>query len=201
MPAYWAVQRPPAQSELPVGDTEDGHAWIGAVNPTLTITEFSDYQCPFCQRGHEHMRQILEDHPDDVRLIHVHFPLDNACNSTMSRQMHPNACLYARMAFCGQQQGKFWDVNDYLFANGRRRTAITVDELAEETGLRRDVLAACVRSKAAEGAVAGDLGRGRAVGVRGTPTFVIDKNVYVGGVPEEVLDKALRQRISSPDDF
>jgi predicted DsbA family dithiol-disulfide isomerase/uncharacterized membrane protein len=199
IPDYWTLQRPPTASTLPAGDTADGHAWIGATTPVLEVTEFSDYQCPFCQRGHEHIRQLIDQHPDEIRLIHVHFPLDLSCNATMTRQMHPNACLYARLAYCAQQQGKFWDVNDYLFANGRRRTAVTVDEVAEESGLRRDVLAACVKSNAAERAIAADLELGRSLGIRGTPTFVIDKKAYVGGIPAEVLDRALVRRVRSPD--
>ncbi len=197
IPSYWAAQRPPLASKAAVGDTDEGHPWIGAKNPLVEIIEFSDYQCPHCQRGHDELRRLLEEHPETVRLVHHHYPLDNACNPTLDRPFHPNACAYARMAYCAQQQGKFWDANDYLYMNGRRRVPITVEELAEATGLRRDALASCVRSASAERAIARDLELGRGLGIRGTPTFKLGNDLYPGRIPPDVVERAL-QRAAAP---
>ena len=190
-PRYWDIQQPPRSANVLVGDNEAGHPWIGAVKPKLTITEFSDYQCPHCQRGHEELRKLIEEMPDAVRLVHVHYPLDASCNPELDRVVHPNACEYARFAHCAQEQGRFWDANDYLFTHGRRRDPITVNELAEAAGLRRDSLANCTNSVATTRAIAHNVAMGRDHHVRGTPTFLIGHEIYPGRIPPEVLIEAL----------
>ncbi len=193
VPAYWRVEASTGHGGLAVGVTEEGHPWIGARKPKLVITEFSDYQCPHCRLGHHTMKQLIREHPDKVRLVHRHYPLDQECNQQLMRPFHLHACAYARMAFCGQKQNLFWEVNDYLFAKGRRQNAVTPKELAAELKLDARKLVTCLKGGEAAKAVKSDLDAGRALGIRGTPTFVVQGRIYPGRVPEEVLRAALGQ--------
>jgi uncharacterized membrane protein len=189
-PKYW--QRPP-QSEcqgLPTGVGGDGSCWIGAREPVLEIIEFSDYLCPFCQRAHSELRDLVQRHPDRVRLIHRHFPLDTACNPALQRQMHEGACLMARMAYCAGMQGHFWKMNDLLFGLPRGATPEPV-QLATEAGLNSERFAECIEAPAAAAHVQADVQEGVRRQITGTPTFVIDGQMYIGQIPPEVLERYL----------
>jgi len=189
-PKYW--ERPP-QSEcqgLPTGVGGDGACWIGAREPVLQIVEFSDYLCPFCQRAHGELRELVTKYPDKVRLIHRHFPLDTECNPALQRQMHAGACLMARMSYCAGVQGQFWKMNDLLFGLPRGTTP-DPGNLAAEAGLNAQRFLECIDAPAATAHVQTDVQEGLRLKISGTPTFVIDGEMYVGQIPPEVLERHL----------
>lgn len=181
LPAYWQNAVATGPGGLLVGTTSEGYHWIGARTPVLDITDFSDYQCPYCSRGHKEIRALIEKYPDKVRLTHRHFPLSQ----------HPQAFQYSKMAFCAGRQGRFWEANDFLFENGRRREAVSPVELADAVGVDPGSLAVCVESNAASQAVLNDLSAGKALNVRGTPTYVIGNRSYPGRIPQDVIESAL----------
>src|SRR6185295_17155569 len=171
VPRYWHVEPSTEPGGLPIGRTSDGHPWIGARNPALVIEEYSDYQCPHCQRGHGETRALVASHPDRIRLVHRSYPLDQLCNPALRRPMHENACRYAWLAYCAGEQGKFWEANDYLFANGRRGDPVDTGELAATLKLDAAAIESCLAGDAARKAVQIDLEDGARHGVQGTPTF------------------------------
>ena len=126
-----------------------------------------------------------------MRLVHRHYPLDHHCNPAVRQVFHPEACRYAVMAYCAQEQGKFWEANDYLFAHGRDRSPVSVEDLASGAGLDAEKLRACLSGDKARRAIQRDLAAGRALGVRGTPTFVVAGVTYPGRIPPEVIRSAL----------
>jgi hypothetical protein len=187
-PHYWQGLTTVGPGGLSVGVDAAGHSWIGAAgdDPSIIeIVEYSDYECPHCDRGHAAVRKLIADHPERLRLVHRHYPLDNACNPTLPKPFHKNACRYASMAWCGQQQGRFWETNDYLYAN--RGTKLENAQVASAVGLDAGKLAACLGGTAVARAIDADLVAGRAAGVRGTPTFIIGGKAYSGGIPPEAL--------------
>jgi uncharacterized membrane protein/predicted DsbA family dithiol-disulfide isomerase len=197
MPRYWRVQVAPRQpAGLATGATQEGHPWIGAARPVLQIVEFSDYQCPYCQRGHDEIRKLIAEEPGRVRLVHRNYPLDHRCNAALRRPFHSEACRYALLAHCAQRQDGFWAANDYLFTHGRRREPVTVEELAAAVQISASALSECVDSEAAAGAIQADLAAGRALKIRGTPTFVVGEQTYPGRIPNDVIRHALGD---SPD--
>jgi uncharacterized membrane protein/predicted DsbA family dithiol-disulfide isomerase len=191
LPAYWVVEPSAGPGGLPAGVTREGFPWIGAREPILTIAEFSDYQCPHCSRGHDEMRKLIAAHPDTVRLVHRHFPLDQKCNRMLSRPFHPHACKYALLAYCAERQGRFWEANDYLFANGRRENPVTVRELAAAIGIEAAAVERCVKGAEASRSIERDLDAGQSFNIQGTPTFIIEGRTYTGQIPEDVLSAAL----------
>jgi protein-disulfide isomerase/uncharacterized membrane protein len=191
IPPYWRVEASASLRGIQTGETSDGDPWIGARRPTLEVVEYSDYQCPHCRLGHRAIRNLVEAYPEQVRLVHRHYPLDQHCNTTVTRSFHENACQYARMAYCAQQQGRFWEANDYLFESGRGRGKVLVPQLAAHLGIDAEALSACTNSAAAERAVQENLATGDALRVRGTPSYVIGEYVYPGAIPQDVIDAAL----------
>jgi hypothetical protein len=106
----------------------------GAATAPVTIVEFSDFQCPYCQRQEDALHQILADFQGRVRLVFRDFPLD----------IHPDAQKAAQAAACADDQGKFWAMHDKLFEN---QAALTVDKLkgyAREAGLDGKRFDACL---------------------------------------------------------
>ncbi len=201
IPPYWHMEASTSPGGIHMGETSNGNPWIGARRPTLEIVEYSDYQCPYCRRAHQAVRNLVEADPDRVRLVHRHYPLDHHCNTTVDRPFHENACQYARMAYCAQQQGRFWEANDYLFASGRSRVPVLVPHLAAHLGVDAEALSACTHSAAANRAVQEDLAAGEALRIRGTPSYVIDEYVYLGTIPLDVIASALseQQNRASPN--
>jgi protein-disulfide isomerase len=171
---------------LATGVTEDGHHWIGARTPQVVVEEFSDYQCPFCQRAHVHLRALVAEHPGSIRLIHRHLPLDHHCNPLITGTFHPRACYYAALSVCAGEQKKFWDANDYLYQHGRDPAPVTPKALEAELGVNSGRLEDCLKQRA-WGGMRLDLEEAARLQLSATPTFRVDGQVYVGQVPPEVL--------------
>jgi uncharacterized membrane protein len=183
VPSYWLTEAATGPGGLLVGQSPEGAHWIGARKPTLEILEFSDYQCPYCLRGHAEVRSLVEMVPDKIRLVHRHFPL----------RSHPQAFNYAVLAYCAGRQNRFWEANDYLFTNGRRKTPVTAGELSAALRIEASTLSTCMAGDTARQAVADDVKTGRALGVHGTPTFIIGNKNYPGHIPESVFESLLSE--------
>jgi len=190
VPRYWVIEAATGPGGVPVGETPEGHPWIGARTPALEIVEYSDYQCPHCPRAHDEIRKLVLAQPERVRLVHRQYPLDHKCNAALRRPFHPHACAYARMAWCAQAQGRFWEANDFLFANGRHRVPVTPADLAAGAGLDAAKLDTCLGGQEVGLAIQKDLAAGRALQIHGTPTFVVGGETYPGRIPPEVLAPA-----------
>ena len=176
-----------ADAKISQGMDDAGHPYMGAVQPKLTILEFADYQCPHCAHAHSEMRDLLAKHPNEIRLVHRHFPLDHQCNSLVNRPFHTHACEYAKLAACAAMAGKFWPANDWLFEHGRDEVPVTSTALAQQLNLDPGQLKECVEKSGAE-LIKGDIEEGLRNNIQGTPTFVIDGKVYPGRVPDELVD-------------
>lgn len=181
LPVYWSTEASKGPGGLPVGTTSEGIHWIGARKPVVEIVEFSDYQCPYCIRKHAEMRSLVAQNPRKIRLFHRHFPL----------RRHAEAFNYAVMAHCAGRQDRFWEANDYLFANGKRKKPVTPNELASALQIDAVELSACQANDASRMAIAEDVRAGRAHKVKGTPTFVIGDKVYRGGLPKGLIESLL----------
>jgi protein-disulfide isomerase/uncharacterized membrane protein len=174
--------------EMASGVTEDGHPWIGAQRPSVTVEEFSDYQCPFCNQAHEGMRALLSTLPG-LRLVHRHFPLDQACNPIIDKPFHPYACAYSALAACAGEQNRFWAANDYLFKHGHDPEPVAPPSFAGALGLDGAKLAICLE-KRAWAMVRPDVEEGVRLKITGTPTFQINGQLYLGQIPPDVLAPA-----------
>jgi uncharacterized membrane protein/predicted DsbA family dithiol-disulfide isomerase len=173
---------------LSSGTDDAGHPYIGSAKPKLTIAEFADYQCPHCANSHVEMRELVAKNPDTIRIVHRHFPLDQACNPLVQHPFHLRACAYAKLAACAALMGKFWDTNDYLFDHGRDEAQVTIDSLAKAIGVDAAGLQQCT-DKAGSEVVKRDIDEALQLGISGTPSFVVDGKVYKGQLPEDMVAK------------
>ena len=102
-----AERDPPGFAILPERPAINGAPTEGAPDARVVIAEFSDFQCPFCQRWYDDtLPEIRELIGDDVALAFLHFPLT---------QIHPNAAGAHAAAECAGSEDKFWEMHDLLF--------------------------------------------------------------------------------------
>ncbi len=176
-PRYW--ERPP-QARVAQRPVAPAAARSG---PTVVV-EFSDYECPFCALAHEETNALLAGRRD-VTLVRKNFPLDAACNPALQRSMHPSACLLAAAAVCAEEQGKLEPMSDALFRNQKRK--LPLQSIAAGVGLDPRAFGECLRAPSTERRIRQDVAAGLAVGVKATPTYVVDGVPYTGKLPAEVL--------------
>src|SRR5262249_20136885 len=105
----------------------------GRPDAPVVMIEFSDFQCPFCQRAEPTVEQVLKTYGDKIRLVYRHSPLPN----------HPNARPAAEAAACAEQQGRFWQYHKELFANSSRLSNDDLKSHAGRAGLDQNRFADC----------------------------------------------------------
>ena len=154
----------------------------------ITIVEYTDFQCPYCLRGYEIMSQkIMKENPGKVKWVYKSLPL---------KAIHPWAEPAAIAALCVNAQGedKFWKMHDLLFENQRKikmeSHAAQFRGFAASAGANLKAYDACVERKTPQAAIQRDLSEAQALGINGTPAFVINGHL-VSGADEQ----AIRQKI------
>ncbi|MEM9568420.1 MAG: DsbA family protein [Cyanobacteria bacterium P01_E01_bin.34] len=153
----------------------------GAAELQYVLYEFSDFECPFCGRSQPVISEFLGNHPD-VTLVYKHFPLV---------QIHPQAIPAAQASWAAQQQDKFWEYHDALFANQGRLGDDYYLELASELNLNMAIFER--DRQAASDAISRDIRLGESIGLNGTPFFTLNGIPLPGAVPLEALESALEQ--------
>ena len=194
LPQYWILETPPANTTLETGVTTSGHPWIGAENPKITIEEFSDYQCFQCAKSHLILRQLVARYPQTIRLVHRHYPMDHAFNPTVVQEpFHIGSGKMALLAIYAMTKGKFWEMNDALFELGRAKKPFNTQLLAKKTGIPSAELVMALSHPAIKQQLDRDILRGMKLRILGTPTFVIQDQVYTGHIPMDVLNPILQE--------
>ena len=191
IPSYWHIPTPTLSADIPHGITEDGYPWIGAENPKLLIMEFTDYQCFQCKKMHFFLRKLVEKNYDKIRLIHRHFPMDHKYNPIVKEPFHVGAGVMALFAEYAQTQGKFWEMNDVLFAIAGSTNVLNIKNLADRVGLDYRALSYSIKNRTIRYKVKHDIAIGMKMRITGTPAYVIDSEIYLGQIPSEILSKVL----------
>jgi protein-disulfide isomerase len=140
----------------------------GPADALVTIIEFADYECPYCEKAAGPLDEIAADYDEDVRVIYKHYPLPG----------HPKAAPAARAAWAAAQQGKFWEMHAWLFAN--KAELANLESKVDSLGMDRSKFMTDMTSPAASAALDGDRLAGGKVGVRGTPAFFVNGHRYAG---------------------
>jgi uncharacterized membrane protein/protein-disulfide isomerase len=190
-PTYWQFAPPVLLAKIDSGITKDGHPWIGAQNPELIITEYTDYKCFQCKKMHFFLRQLIAKHPGKIRLVHRNFPMDHAVNPIVKEPFHVGSGKMALMAIYATSQNKFWQMNDLLFEMAREGNVIDLRELAARLGMDPKILARSVNDPAARRLLQHDILSALKLQIIGTPAFVINENVYMAHIPPEIIRTAL----------
>jgi protein-disulfide isomerase len=158
----------------------------GPANALVTIVEFSDYQCPFCSRGHNTIQQLEKDYEGKIRVVMKHHPLD----------FHPRAKPAALAAMAAGEQGKFWEMHNLLFANqngGLEDSNIT--QYAEQLGLNMDKFKADMQLPKFQAQISKETALAMQIGATGTPAFFINGRKLSGAQPIENFKRIIDEEL------
>jgi protein-disulfide isomerase len=158
---------PPTTGNIKI-TLDDSDPILGDNGADITIVEFSDFQCPFCQRAADgavaEFKQSDYFKKGDVKLTFKHFPLSS---------IHPQAQKAAEASECANRQDKFWEMHDIIFANQRTLDVVSLKSYAGQIGLDTGKFNKCLDGNEAADKVASDLKQATDAGGRGTPYFVL----------------------------
>ena len=166
-------------------DIAPGDPALGPAGAPVQIVEFSDFQCPFCERLTGTLDRLKAEFGDEIRLVFKDYPLPN----------HAEAFKAAEAGLCANAQGMFWELHDTMFSN---QDALEVDDLkrhAGELGLDQAAFDACLDSGRFAEQVSADLQHGQALGVQSTPTIFINGRAVMGAAPYEVFEEIVRDEL------
>ncbi len=187
----WVLARPstvsiPANVTVQAADTAGFRGYLlGEAGAPVEITEFADYQCPFCQTfatlQMPTIRQRLIE-TGRVRWRFRDFPL----------QQHRHARVAAHAAACGDEQGKFWPMHDRIF-EGQPEWAETRDatglfrQYATDVGLDAAKYDQCMTSARYAGRIRASYDEGIGLGVSSTPTMFVGGRLYQGRFDSDAI--------------
>jgi len=187
---YQALLEQGVREGPPVKKIEVGSAPVkGPKSAPVTIVEFSDFQCPFCGRVVPTIKTIEEQYGNKVKIAFKHQPLP----------MHANARLAAAASMAANEQGKFWQYHDKLFANQQSLDRPSLDKYAKEIGLDMKKFDAALDAKKFDERVAADATEAASAGVEGTPTFFINGREIVGAQPIEAFKTIIDDELKKAD--
>jgi predicted DsbA family dithiol-disulfide isomerase len=164
----------------------EGHPALGAADAPVTVVEFSDFQCPYCSQVGPTLKKLTEDYGDNVRLVFRQFPL---------LRIHPEAQKAAEASLCAEEQGKFWEMHDAMFADQKKLGIDDLRNTAQTIGLDLALFNACLDSGKHADAVRDDLMDGTRVGVSGTPAFFVNGRPLSGAVPYQTIAKTVDEEL------
>jgi protein-disulfide isomerase len=158
-----------AAGEIKIAPLSDADHVRGDLNKAdIVVVEFSDYECPFCQRFDPTMKQIVADYGGKVAWVYRHFPLDS---------LHPEARGKAEASECVTEQGgneAFWKFNDRMYDASQAKITISqLPDFVESIGLDVDVFNDCVKNRKYKDKVNGNYQDAVSSGGRGTPYSVV----------------------------
>lgn len=166
----------------------DDDPTLGPADATVTIVEFSDYECPYCQVWHEQVfGELVAAYGSKVRFVYRDFPLD---------EVHPQARPAAIAATCAGAQGKFWEYHSLLFGGELGLGSEARTTYAQQLGLDLERFTACIADEAGSAEVDADLQDAYELGVRGTPTFFINGRPLVGAQPLQAFAAIIDEELN-----
>jgi protein-disulfide isomerase len=154
------------QKQLPASIDMKGVPFKGSPTSHVALVEFSDYECPYCIR---HFTQVMPEiqrtyiDTNKIRYLFRDFPID---------ELHPQAIRAHVASHCANEQGKFWEIHDRLFAKAGSHTPEQLAERAREAGLDVGRFTACLANDQYSAAIRQSTAFAISLGAQGTPFFL-----------------------------
>ena len=171
---------------------EEGRVIFGPKDAKVTIIEYSDFECPYCSRGHATVDEVMKAYPKDVRVVFKHLPLD----------FHPLAMPAARYfeAIAMQDHAKAEKFYNLVFQNQgdlRTKKEGALKDFAKRAGADMKKLEKDLPAESITKRIEADMEEARKYNFSGTPGFLINGVSLRGAYPfaefKEIIDRHLKQ--------
>ena len=167
--------------------TNEGAPSKGKKDAPVTLVEFSDFQCPYCQAAAPVLHQVVDKYGDKVQIVYRQFPIPS---------LHQFAPKAAEASLCANEQGKFWEMHDAMFADQKKLAVSDLKKTAGQLGMDQKKFDKCLDTGRYAEQVQNDQKEGQKVGINGTPAMFINGTYVEGGaVPyttiASLIDKEL----------
>jgi protein-disulfide isomerase len=161
---------------------------LGKKDAPITLVEFSDFQCPYCQRMAPVIKEVEQKYGDKVRVVYRQYPIPS---------LHPFALKAAEASLCANEQGKFWEMHDAMFADQKKLSVSDLKQTAQRLGMSDKKFNSCLDSGRYAEQVQNDSKEALRSGVNGTPAVFLNGIVIDGGaVPFSVVETAIQKELS-----
>ncbi len=165
----------------------DSHA-TGNVDSPVTVVEFGDFECPMCGLAQQTVENVLQQYGSRIRFVFRQFPLTG---------VHPQAEKAAEASECAANQGKFWQAEKLFYQKQSDLSVNALESYAAQLGLDTKQFDECLSSGSMAARVQQDAADGKALGVRGTPTFFVGRQMIVGPPNPAQFFQLIGQQISA----
>lgn len=153
--------------------------YLGADDPAVTIVEFMDYQCGYCKRMLPALQDLVTENPD-LRIVLIDIPI-----------LGPTSVTAARAALAARYQDGYRAMHNRMMGFDGQLSEAAIFRFAEESGLDLDQLRADMDRPEVADQIQLNLSLANALGVRGTPAYVVGDNLVPGAVGQERLQQAI----------
>ncbi|RYZ62382.1 MAG: DsbA family protein, partial [Proteobacteria bacterium] len=170
-----------------------GSSTFGNPNAKITITEFSDFQCPYCKRGAVLLNTLINRYPNEIKVVFLNFPLDQSCHRQIERPMHPFSCQLARGGACAEKSGRFKEYYEGIFENQPSLTGESALQGLTKTGVTQANAQACLDSEEAKKLISAQIEIGIQNNIQGTPAFFINGYKIDSLLPLEAWDQMIER--------
>ncbi|HET7754246.1 MAG TPA: thioredoxin domain-containing protein [Anaeromyxobacteraceae bacterium] len=160
---------------------------LGNADAPITLVEYSDFTCPFCQQLRPKLEAFVEKHAGRVKLYYKPFPLP------ASMRGHERAWEAAEAAEFARANGKFWQMHDLLFENARELSDDDLAGYATKLGLDPTALREALASKKFRPRILASQAEARIAGLTGTPTVFVNGRRHVLDWSDETLEQTIAE--------
>jgi protein-disulfide isomerase len=174
-----ALEQPRTEVTIPAGT-----AVLGPADAPVTIIEFSDYLCPYCQSAEAVVSKVLDRYKGKVKFVHRDLLLGR-----------PRSLPVARGALCAGEQGKFWEFRHNLLSTPGDWSDGDLQGRAAKLGLRSTDFGTCLASNRHDKTIEESTREGERLGVSGTPTFFVNGRRMVGARSEQQFDEIIQAEL------
>lgn len=171
----------------PLADVDLKDAYVhGAKDAPVTLVEFADYECPYCQKITPELQKLEKEYGERLAVVYKDFPLP----------MHHTSQKAAEAARCAGEQGKFWEYHDVLFYSKQLGVA-DLKAHARVLKLDGDRFDKCLDNGAETASVKTSLEEAQKLGLTGTPSFFVNGHFFSGAADYTVLKEMVDLQLVS----
>ncbi len=158
----------------------------GSASASVTLLEFADYECPYCQQIQPVLERIEKEYSGKLAFAYKDYPLN----------MHPNAPKAAEAAHCAGSQGKYWQYHDAILANKQLDLA-SLKKYARDLKLDTAAFDTCLDSGQKAATVKTNLAEATGLGLSGTPTLFVNGRYVSGELSYERIRSVIAEELSA----